>query len=44
MPQTTHYALLETDLGWFGLAWSGTGLVRMQLPAAGREQTEAKLR
>lgn len=44
MPQTTHYALLDTDLGWFGLAWSGNGLVRMQLPASGRDQTEAKLR
>lgn len=43
MPQTVHHALVDTALGWFGLAWSGKGLVRLQLPAKDREETRARL-
>lgn len=43
MPQTTHHAVIETALGWIGLAWSGTGLVRVQLPAKDGEETRTKL-
>lgn len=27
-----HYCLIETDLGWFGLAWSPQGITRAYLP------------
>ena len=43
MQHTVHHALVETALGWIGLAWSGAGLVRLQLPARDREETRAKL-
>ncbi|MCC2672079.1 MAG: methylated-DNA--protein-cysteine S-methyltransferase protein [Armatimonadetes bacterium] len=37
------YALVDTPLGPCGLAWSGRGLARLQLPEADREATEARL-
>ncbi|MCP8465742.1 methylated-DNA--[protein]-cysteine S-methyltransferase [Pseudomonas sp. ZM23] len=27
-----HYCLIETELGWFGLAWSPNGITRAYLP------------
>ena len=39
-----HYCLFDTDLGVCGVAWSGRGLTRLQLPEADRRATEGRLR
>jgi methylated-DNA-[protein]-cysteine S-methyltransferase len=38
-----HYCLLETELGVCGIAWTGQGLSRLQLPEADRAATERRL-
>lgn len=35
-----RYALIDTDLGTFGLAWSDVGVTRVALPSADRARTE----
>jgi methylated-DNA-[protein]-cysteine S-methyltransferase len=35
-----RYALVDTDLGTFGLAWTEIGVARVALPAADRARTE----
>jgi methylated-DNA-[protein]-cysteine S-methyltransferase len=37
------YALIETGIGWIGIAWSEHGLTRLQLPARDRQATERRL-
>lgn len=37
------YALIETAIGWIGIAWSERGLTRVQLPARDRQATERRL-
>jgi methylated-DNA-[protein]-cysteine S-methyltransferase len=37
------YALIETGIGWIGIAWSERGLTRLQLPARDRPATERRL-
>lgn len=37
------YAVFTTQIGWCGIAWSGRGLVRVQLPAESEEATRALL-
>ena len=44
MREETHYCLFDTDLGACGVAWSGQGLTRLQLPEADRGATEKRLR
>ncbi len=39
-----HYHLFDTALGICGIAWSGRGLMRLQLPERDRPATEARLR
>lgn len=38
-----HYDLVETRIGAIGIAWSGSGVTRVQLPEADREATEVLL-
>ncbi|MDP3898904.1 MAG: methylated-DNA--[protein]-cysteine S-methyltransferase [Mesorhizobium sp.] len=38
-----QHTLIETKLGWIGLAWSPSGIVRLHLPAADRAATERGL-
>lgn len=38
-----HYCLIETELGWFGLAWSPQGLVRTCLPGESPQTLRARL-
>lgn len=38
-----HYCLFATELGTCGLAWSGQGLTRLQLPEANGAATERRL-
>ena len=38
-----HYHIFETALGHCGIAWSGAGVVRFQLPDASAEKTERNL-
>jgi methylated-DNA-[protein]-cysteine S-methyltransferase len=38
-----HYLLLDTPFGACGIAWGERGIVRLQLPAATREATEARI-
>jgi len=40
----TGLALVETRLGWIGLAWSARGLTQLQLPEATRAATLQRLR
>jgi methylated-DNA-[protein]-cysteine S-methyltransferase len=40
---TVPYALVETAIGWIGIAWSERGVVRVQLPAHDRRGTERRL-
>ncbi|HLY55570.1 MAG TPA: methylated-DNA--[protein]-cysteine S-methyltransferase [Stellaceae bacterium] len=40
----TKYALLETKIGWCGLAWSEHGIVRVWLPEASEAATRARIR
>ena len=35
-----RYALIDSDLGTFGLAWTDLGVARVALPAADRARTE----
>jgi methylated-DNA-[protein]-cysteine S-methyltransferase len=35
-----RYALIETDIGTFGMAWTDTGLARVALPGRDRARTE----
>lgn len=35
-----RYALIDTALGTFGLAWTETGIARVALPGADRRKTE----
>ena len=37
------YALIETALGWVGIAWSERGLTQVQLPERDREATRRRL-
>jgi methylated-DNA-[protein]-cysteine S-methyltransferase len=37
------YAMVETAIGWIGIAWSDRGLTRVQLPAHDRQATERRL-
>jgi methylated-DNA-[protein]-cysteine S-methyltransferase len=41
--RTIPYALIETGIGWIGIAWSKRGLTRLQLPARDRQATERRL-
>jgi methylated-DNA-[protein]-cysteine S-methyltransferase len=41
--RTVPYALIETGIGFIGIAWSGRGLTRLQLPARDRQATERRL-
>ena len=41
--ELVSYALVETGLGWIGIAWNARGLTRVQLPARDREATERRL-
>jgi methylated-DNA-[protein]-cysteine S-methyltransferase len=43
MPHEERYALFDTALGPFGLAWNERGLVRLQLAEADRTATEKRL-
>ena len=38
-----HFCLIETTFGPVGLAWSGRGLVRLQLPDADEAGTRRHL-
>ncbi len=38
-----HYLIFETACGWCGIAWSGAGISRFQLPGGGAEATERNL-
>ena len=39
----THYTVLETALGFAGIAWSASGIARFQLPSATAEATMRNL-
>jgi methylated-DNA-[protein]-cysteine S-methyltransferase len=41
--ELVSYSLVETGLGWIGIAWNARGLTRVQLPARDREATERRL-
>jgi methylated-DNA-[protein]-cysteine S-methyltransferase len=43
MTMTVPYALIETAIGFVGIAWSEHGLTRLQLPARDRQATERRL-
>jgi len=38
-----HHAFVDTAIGCIGIAWSGTGVVRLQLPGASPEETRQRL-
>ncbi|MGE0701649.1 MAG: methylated-DNA--[protein]-cysteine S-methyltransferase [Hyphomicrobiaceae bacterium] len=40
---TQRYALIDTQLGTCGIAWSRAGFVRLQLPETTREATELRI-
>lgn len=40
---SASHTLIETSLGWIGLAWRGDAVLRLQLPAADRAATERGL-
>ncbi len=40
---STHYTAFETALGFAGLAWNETGVIRFQLPSASAEATTRHL-
>jgi methylated-DNA-[protein]-cysteine S-methyltransferase len=42
-PITAGYAVLETVIGFMGIAWSETGLIRLCLPERSREVVERRL-
>jgi methylated-DNA-[protein]-cysteine S-methyltransferase len=42
-PITAGYAVLETVIGFMGIAWSETGLIRLCLPERSREAVERRL-
>ena len=42
MPDYRHH-LVETDLGWIGVAWSAKGLAAVQLPERDRAASERRL-
>jgi methylated-DNA-[protein]-cysteine S-methyltransferase len=39
-----HYCLFDTAIGACGIAWSGRGVTRLQLPERSRDATERRLR
>src|SRR5262249_10959455 len=39
-----HYALFDTPIGTFGIAWSAQGVKRLQLPESELSATERRLR
>ncbi len=41
--KTSTYTLLETAIGWIGIAWSEVGLIRLQLPERSEAATERRL-
>lgn len=43
MSSPLPYHLFETELGWIGIAWSGRGLTRLQLPEHDRAATQRRL-
>lgn len=38
-----RYTLIETTLGWAGMAWTGRGICRVQIPSGDREATRTRL-
>jgi len=40
---TQHYLIFETACGWCGIAWSGAGISRFQLPDRSAEATQRNL-
>ncbi len=40
---TTAFALFETAIGGCAIAWSGTGILALQLPEADDDRTRARL-
>ena len=44
MNQLQHYLIFEAASGFCGIAWSGVGITRFQLPARSAEATERNLR
>jgi methylated-DNA-[protein]-cysteine S-methyltransferase len=44
MSEAAGYCLFDTVIGACGLAWSGRGVTTLQLPGAGRQRTERRLR
>lgn len=43
MSLSSGYSLFDSAIGPCGLAWSGRGVTRLQLPAGGRAATESRL-
>ena len=43
MSSLQNYHILETPLGWLGIAWSEKGLTQLQLPSHDRTATERRL-
>ncbi|MCV0396215.1 MAG: methylated-DNA--[protein]-cysteine S-methyltransferase [Rhizobiaceae bacterium] len=39
----THHAMIDTALGWAGLAWTDRGVCRVQIPGGDREAVRARL-
>jgi methylated-DNA-[protein]-cysteine S-methyltransferase len=42
-PMSTHYCVFDSDIGPCGIAWSGRGLTRLQLPEADKGAVERRL-
>jgi methylated-DNA-[protein]-cysteine S-methyltransferase len=42
--KSTGYYVFDTEIGACGIAWSGIGLTRLQLPEVDRQATERRLR
>ena len=43
LPITAGHAVLETVIGFMGIAWSEKGLIRLCLPERSREAVERRL-
>ena len=44
MSSVQNYCLIETSIGWLGIAWSETGVTQLQLPERDRMNTERRLK